>query len=48
MTFTQYNEFSIYLKYLEVMQNNALMYIPDLNQQILAKRMADHIVSLVG
>ena len=48
MTFTQYDEFSNYLKYLEVIQNNALMYIPDLNQQILAKRMTDHIVSLVG
>ena len=32
MIFMQYDEFSNYLKYLEVMQNNALMYIPDLNQ----------------
>ena len=48
MTMTHYDEFSKYLKYLELMQKNSTMLIPELAQQILAKRMKDHIVSLVS
>ena len=48
MTMTHYDEFSKYLKYLNVMQKSSTILIPELAQQILAKRMSDHIVSLVS
>ncbi len=42
-----YLEFSNYYKYLEIIQKNKKMYIPDEQQQKLAHRMTEHIKHLL-